>query len=891
LAVRGIYFSVDALLAITILALGIFAIHQLSPSEKNIEQQYSISNDFLDIMSVLKISEVNSSYVQELINNGTIDDANATVLQQVGAFWAQDQNELAENLLDEIFSGLVPDNFGYGIVIGNETIYSSGGSGSNLISSNRIVSGITKYKPVEGFMSRLYLTSVDEKLINSYYYFGGYVGDGNLSCRIELPSSYHNVTEVYLELAVNKSFDLYVNGDYSGNFNPQYSDDMRASKWYMNESDYDNFVGGLNTLELNFGDELGYLGGGYIRVDTMSNQTNFTTTDYDGENATKREYLPGIDGILNLYSAFYVPGNLSSLKFHLHFKSEDETFFTVGNTDVYDDNPNGETAMDLTDANLTSLNYSGLSRKTVPIRFRLFGSDFLGPGVDSFLVTDVSGSMDDCSGIYYNATICKYQYCTFYFYGCWNWAWTECEYAGTCSDDECNSGTSRTRNHEVTNGSLCMSKLGVAQDAGETFVDIILNNSNNKIGLTSYEANLDDFTELTNNQNLLKSDINNYTAGGGTCICCGIYKAADLLPGYRDEFMVVISDGDANYKCSGPGDYTGTYDTANAPQSAINAGQYACSNDITVYTIGFGEGISEQGTQTLKQIACNESLYYNATDTSMLEEIITNISNQILKTSFELQTAFSGYRNSTLYNDSYIEYTYDPISPPTVFGKIPFTIEGLAFGNNISEGFIDVIENITVIDAKVTSYSGNKWTRDLHIENDAFDTTVFNLSDYGDYYINLGDPFGVNIPVNYIREGANNLTIKTGTSLMNETGGSPDDRAIYTILVKNSFGYSAVGSYAEGCTWTLQYEDSTNGTVKIPSSYSGNKTCDFQSGSYDSDDALDVAAYYILSYFDFDRDDLIDISIGENSLKTEQVVMTGVPSLWGPSLVEMRIRQ
>ncbi|MBW2995308.1 VWA domain-containing protein, partial [Candidatus Woesearchaeota archaeon] len=703
---------------------------------------------------------------------------------------------------------------------------------------------------------------------------------------------YYNITEMYMELAINSSFDLFINGNYSGNYSPQYSDDMRASKWYLNESYYDNFQFGMNLFDFDFGDTLGYIGGGFLRMDTFSNQTNLTDIEYNGVNVTKREYFPGIDGILNLYSSFYVPGDLDSLKFHLHFKSLDNTTLTVGSTNVYSEQGSGEMTVDLDDSNLTALNYSDLSEKTIPLRFRLEGSDFLGPGVDSLLVTDVSGSMDDCSGVYYNATICKYEYCTFYFFGCWNWDWIECEYTGSCSDDECDSGTSRTRNHDVENGSLCKSKLQVAQEADKDFVDTLLNNSNNNIGLASYNANLDEFTDLTKDQALLNDAIDNYTAGGGTCICCGIYKAVDMLPSYRKRYIVVISDGDANYKCSGPGDYTGTSDSTNAPQSTIDAGQYACNNEsITVYTIGFGQGISPQGTQTLIDTACNESLYYNATDTSMLAEVIKNISLQILKTSFEFQTAFSNYTNSTLYNDSYVEFVYDPATPPVVFGKIPFTTEGPVTGNNVSDGYFDVLENVTVIDARVTSYSGNKWTNRLSINNSIYNTTVYNLTEYGNYYIGLGDPFHVNIPVNYVKEGINNYSVRTGTSASNSTGGSQDDRAIYTFLVKTTQGYSALGSYARGCTWEVQFEDDSNSTIDVPTGYSGNETCYYKNATYDSDDSLDLAFYNILDHYDLDDDGKVDIYIGDDSIKAEQITMEKVPSLWGPALVEVRIWQ
>lgn len=888
---KGFYFSIDALLAIVILVMGIMAFYQLSPSSITSDKSYVLSNDFINLISVMQIGEVNNTYIQSLVSNGTIGNPNNTILQQVGLFWAENKSDIANSIISNFSDGLLPPNFGFGVYMGNEPVYESGSDPVyNLISTSRMVSGITKFEAIEGFLSRLIITGVEKKIISSYYYFGGYVGDGNISFKITLPDVYDNVTEAYLELAVNESFELYINAVYSGSYDSQHTDDMRASKWILNQSYYSNFQEGANTIRLDYSG-LGYIGGGFFRIDTFSNQTNFTDVYYNGTHAIKKEYFPGIQGIVNLYSSMYVPGDLESLKFHLHFDTNDKTILNVGGTEVYANNTGMETTIDLTDSSLTGLDYDYLSKKTVPLRLRLLGSNFTGPGVDSVMVTDVSGSMDECSGIYHNATMCKYQYCTFYLFGCWSWAWTQCEYQGTCSDDECSSGTTRTRNHEVLNGSLCYSKLEIAQQADKIFVDIVLNNSNNKVGLASYEQDLDSWTDLTASKSQLYSNIDSYVAGGGTCICCGIYKAADLLPDERPEFMVVLSDGDANYKCSGPGDYTGAYDTANAPQSAIDAGQYACSRNITVYTIGFGEGVSQQGTETLKQIACNQSLYYNATDTSALQEIIYNISSKILEISFSLQTAYSSLANNTLFNDSYVEFTYKPITPPIVYGKIPFTVEGDVFSNNISTGSFYVLPNVTVIDARVTSYSGNKWTHKLRLENSAHNTTVFQLSDFGSLYLDLGDPFYVNIPSNYVADRINNVTITSGVGPLNDTGGSEDDRAIYTFLAKNSLGYSALGSRAEGCIWTIRHEDNSTGIIDVPTGYSGNKTCDFENAIYDPDDSLDAAFYQILSYYDFDDDGLVDILIDESSIRTEEATVSDVPSLWGPVLAEVRIWQ
>jgi hypothetical protein len=891
---KGMYFSIDALLAIVILAIGVFTIHSMMPVQKTIDQSYVISTDFLNALSELKISELNNSYIKELIAEGNITNTNNTILQQIGEFWSENKTDIARNIILNLSKGIVPNQIKFGVWIDNETIYTSDspGDSASIIPSRRTVSGIEKFKPMYGYLSRLILTSTGSKTVRSYYYFGGYVGDGNISVKIAMPSSYSSISKIYIEGAVNNTFNLYINSNGAGSYSPQTQNSMRSSKWNVSSSYYSFLKPGLNTVDLKFRGRLGSIGGGYIRIDSWSNNTNFSDYSYNGTAASKKDYLPGIKGVTNLFSSFYVPGELKSLKAHLHFKTKGNSTFKIGSKNVYRANPGNETKLDLTDSNFTGLSYSDLSRKTTPIRFMLEGSEFFGSGIDSSLVTDVSGSMNDCSGVYYSQPYCNYDYCSNYKSGsCKKWASIECISPGHCSADECGSGKTPTRNHQIVNKQVCYTKLDIAKQAGESFVDVIMNNSGNTIALASYASGISSYTNPTNNAQVLKQAINSYNANGYTCICCGIYKALSIMPNLRNDVVVIISDGDANYKCSGSSDYSGSYDTLRAAQSTIDAGRYACSKGITVYTIGYGSDITQQGTQTLKQTACKTSLYYNATNTSKLKKIIHDISMDILKMSYSMQTVYSNYTNTLLFNDSYLQYTYTPTVPPFVFNKIPFTAEGPVFGNNISKGYFNVLDNVTVIDAKVISYSGNKWTDYAAINNSKNNKVVFNLSNFGSSYRELGDPFIVNIPADYVAAGTNSITVRTGVSAANHTGGSADNKAIVTFLVKNSLGYSAIGDYAKGCKWAVEYEGGKTGIMYVPSNYTGNKTCSYKNAVYDSKDSLDLSFYHILSYFDLDKDGDVDVNINEGSLTAENIVMENVPSLWGPSIVETRVWQ
>jgi len=107
--------------------------------------------------------------------------------------------------------------------------------------------------------------------------------------------------------------------------------------------------------------------------------------------------------------------------------------------------------------------------------------------------------------------------------------------------------------------------------------------------------------------------------------------------------------------------------------------------------------------------------------------------------------------------------------------------------------------------------------------------------------------------------------------------------------MNNSVSYSAVDSNALGCNWTLEFNDGTNTTIKVPSDYSGTKSCSFRTASYDHSDSTDLAVYSMLSQLDLNKDGLLDVNINQQSLSIETFAVGGVPSMWGPAKVEARV--
>ncbi len=145
----------------------------------------------------------------------------------------------------------------------------------------------------------------------------------------------------------------------------------------------------------------------------------------------------------------------------------------------------------------------------------------------------------------------------------------------------------------------------------------------------------------------------------------------------------------------------------------------------------------------------------------------------------------------------------------------------------------------------MTSYSSQYWTDRLSVNTTVTGgwQTVFNLTDFGYNYLTLGDPYIVQVPVNLIDTGNNYVCIGTGFNVTNATGGSPDDRLIYTVRVTGSVGYGDV----------------------------------FNASDLAIDDAIQRLIDKVSDYVDVTED---DVDIGSKALK-------GIYGLWGPTLLKV----
>ncbi|NTV23087.1 MAG: VWA domain-containing protein [Nanoarchaeota archaeon] len=498
---KAFFFTIDALFAAILIILAIILATKFSISGVNHPQVYYYSSDIASCLSNIKVMELNDTYIKSQIVSGVIVNPDNSIIEQIGEFYVLNRSGDAENL-SMIASGIIPDKFGMEILInGEKTLTSAKSPGSELVSSRRLISGIERYKPVRGATSKVFLEGIQRKMYSSYVYFGGFVGQGNVSGFIDDIPQQANLTGMSLELDSGADFYLSINNAGCNGLFPGGNESMVADFWDISSCNSSIIPGAKNNFTVTFPGNIrdSYIGGGSIKVDYYTDELrkNFSQTK-------SVEYMPDIRGLVNLYSSFFVPGQLQNITLYLHYNintmnATNNTFYvTIANTTIFrDGNLSGEKTKILTTSNITTyLPLSSLDQATVPIRIGFenvtFGYIYEG-NADVSLITDVSGSMLDQMGSDSGGT------------------------SRTCDDPNFNLSTT--------------SRISVAKCMDRQFVTDILNISGNQVGLISFSSNTYTAQSVspTTDFVILNSTITNYTASGATCTCCGINSARMML--------------------------------------------------------------------------------------------------------------------------------------------------------------------------------------------------------------------------------------------------------------------------------------------------------------------------------------------------------------------------
>ncbi|MCX8176663.1 MAG: hypothetical protein N3E48_05500, partial [Candidatus Bathyarchaeota archaeon] len=333
--------------------------------------------------------------VKELENKGIIteEDMDKTLLDVIGSLWANGTEEakiMAKNITESILNLTIPENLGYEVSMDEVSLAKREKSFTSLLSvSKTTVSGYAIGKPVEGYTARAYLEKILGKNTASYFYFGGFVGQGNLTAIIRDIPSDARISSIYMEGTFGSNFTLYINKTFCGIFNKTSSGYFAVDSFTLNETYHQHCLNQINKgygnetiFEINFTSpdiNLQFIGGGYIKV-------TYDTTEFAPRRTNVyRYYFPGIYGLINLYDSFYLPGTLNEtegmrvyLRYYNNLTAQGvgvDMFLNIAGIELNRTNATGEVVIDLSFQNISE-KFGGVealkgnvSNRTVPIRF------------------------------------------------------------------------------------------------------------------------------------------------------------------------------------------------------------------------------------------------------------------------------------------------------------------------------------------------------------------------------------------------------------------------------------------------------------------------------------------------------------------------------------------
>jgi hypothetical protein len=832
---RGVFFSTDALIALIIILLSILVVY---PITKPIRQASVLQEDVLVVLSSLRVNEIDDDYVQnDLIGGGWINDPNKSLLEQIGEFYVTNKT-LARGLSEAVLNYVnTSDNIG--IWYGNTLLASKNSTpietARNIDIGRRTIGGIkglNETESVTGFSARAFLTSA---LQRNYYYFGGYVGDGNISVLVDINYT-GMIKEIYLEIATNTNFSLCINDELcSGHFAPP------VSEFEPMEFDLSAYNGSFNPGEnivkfkpVSLGDSL-YIAGGFMKI-TYNNSQKYELHD--------RYNFPGIEGIINIYDGFYVPGNLNGMSINITLDSNETTYLIIGNKTIFNQSTTGVETIEKTSAEILAIlgNYDDYEEKTIPLRLGIENISYV-PLHNAYImsVADLSGGVSSAKA--------------------------DCDENGVAGENSDEKG------------------VNAVKCANIQLVDLLLDVAIVEIGLagTDTDVDEDDYHELSRDQTSLNATIDGWDQENNLDLCEGIQNATgtlnDAASGEDFKSIVLLGTKEPNSCLGGPAS------TATADTLALACDTWT-NHNIRIDTVGIIDGPGDQNLDTmLRDIAdCANGTYYNQSADDDLVDLYKALGGDLLGIIFYMQTAGSvGGFTSYLSPNSYIEFDYDKAAPS--YGLIT-TIEQ-KFQDNYYGNF-SIPPSTELIEVLAISYSGPRWTDYAEINY----TSVYNLSAYGGIYTRLGDPYAFHIPNSLVQE-ENTVKITTGVSPLNSTSGSEHNKILYTVK-QNVSSFSEVVAFARGCLWHIEFDDGSIEDINIPSGYNEIPTqhCYYNSSNQpeqdcdgrecnDGDDpeadAIQLAVFDLLELLDVNGNQKIDVKFTEQDLQIGSSEIVGIP--------------
>jgi len=154
---RGYFFILDAVLGLSVLIIGVFLITSSYVNKPQPAQIALLSDDLLNFLSNTKVNELNNPYAGiggELWTQGIITDADNSLLQQIGEFYATNKLGTAEKFIQNVSSGVVPQQFKYEVWIDNIILYPKTPTPEHIKSKNSTGLLLTSKKITFGIINK-----------------------------------------------------------------------------------------------------------------------------------------------------------------------------------------------------------------------------------------------------------------------------------------------------------------------------------------------------------------------------------------------------------------------------------------------------------------------------------------------------------------------------------------------------------------------------------------------------------------------------------------------------------------------------------------------------------------------------------------------------------------
>ncbi len=335
---------------------------------------------------------------------------------------------------------------------------------------------------------------------------------------------------------------------------------------------------------------------------------------------------------------------------------------------------------------------------------------------------------------------------------------------------------------------------------------------------------------LSTDRDAVGSTIDGLVPMSGTPMRGGLYLALkQIIENGRDgavQAVILLSDGDYNYygdplargtgySYKDPDDFgTGTYTYYRfSDLTNQNLAVYAANNNVTIYSIAFGDGLSNGGVTTLRTLAeTTGGTYYYAPTGDDLAGIYTDIAGD-LKTEAGVNTKMDVmFENIELNNVSQINDPSDPI----LEYEYEYGASTLVKSWNVSgsEGSPNIIGPLTL--DQTDDWDGN---RGLNFDSGEIGTIRLGQTWQAVFRLNVSKPGNINIfgegSSIIFNDGADSLTLPktyvTAVANLTATGINFSGLQVYDLACPEAESGDVIENYLT-LDWNLNYSGTKTAT-------------------------------------------------------------------------------